>query len=390
MDALDDNGGDTGRRHRGGNRNNNHNITGNPGNKPNKQANPAGHAGLYTSPCFPPGAILLDTRATSSLIWDRDLLTDLSVRKPPLTSLTNGGLHSCDQGDIYHGLQQPLLVWYTPDSVGNILVLRDVRRLCRVTLDTAVEAVLSVHLPDNTVLRFVEHLDGLYLLVPSVNQTTNPPNYSYSCVSTVADNRAAFTRRELEGADHARQLYRTIGRLSQRKFEAIQDHGSILNCPVKKADAQFANTIYGPDLAYLKGKTTDHPTSPHVATQVLSPIPEEIVKYHSNITLCVDFFYVQRLPFIHAISWKVGYRQAVAVPDRTKEAMLSFVNKSVLEYTSRGFDVVDTNFDKKSECLRESLGNVSLEIFGPNEHIPEVERSIRTMKETMRATIECE
>ena len=385
-DALDDVGGGTGRRHRSGNRNNNHNIAGNPGNRPHKQANPAGHTGLYTSPCFPPGAILLDTGATSSLIRDRNLLTDLSTRKPPLTSITNGGLHSCDQGGIYHGLQQPLLVWYAPDSVGNILALRDVRRLCRVTLDTAVEAVLIVHLLDNTVLRFVEHLDGLYLLVPSVNPTTNFPNYSYSCVSTVADNRAVFTRRELEGADRARQLYCTIGRPSQRKFEAILDHGSILNCPVTKADAQCANIIYGPDLAYLKGKTTDHPTSPHVPTQVPSPLPEEIIKHHSDITLCIDFFYVQRLPFIHAISRKVGYRQAVAVPDRTKATMLSFVNKSVLEYTSRGFEVVDAHADKEFDCLHGSLGNVSLDICGPDEHVPEVERSIRTMKETMRAT----
>ena len=385
-DALDDNGGGTGRRHRGGNRNNTHNITGNPGNRPNKQVNPAGHTGLYTSPCFPPGAILLDTGATSSLIRDRDLLTDLSVREPPLTSLTNGGLHSCSQGGIYHGLQQPLLVWYAPDSVGNILALRDVRRLCRVTLDTAVEAVLVVHLPDGSFLRFVEHLDGLYLLVPSVNLTTNPPNYSYSCVSTVADNHAAFTRRELEGADRARQLYRTIGRPSQRQFEAILDRGSILNCPITKADAQCTNIIYGPDLAYLKGKTTDHPTSPHVPTQALSPLPVEIVKYHSNITLCVDFFYVQRLPFIHAISRKVGYRQAVPVPDRTNETMMSFVNKSVSEYTSRGFSVIDTHADKEFECLRGCLGNVSLEICGPDEHVPEVERSIRTMKETMQAT----
>ena len=386
VDVLDNNGGGTGQRHRGGNRNNTHNVAGNPGNKLNKQANPAGHTGLYTSPCFPPGAILLDTGATSSLIWDRDLLTDISVHKPPLTSLTNGGTHSCDHGGIYHGLQQPLLVWYAPDSVGDILALRDIRWLCRVTLDTAVEAVLFVHLPDNTVLRFAEHLDGLYLLVPSVNPTTNPPNYSYSCVSTVADNRAVFTRRELEGADRARQLYRTIGHPSQRKFEAILDHGSILNCPVTKADAQCANTIYGPDLAYLKGKTTDHPTSPHEATQVFSPLPEEIAKYHSNITLCIDFFYVQRLPFIHAISRKIGYRQAVAVPDRTKETMVSFVNKSVLEYTRHGFEVVDAHADKEFECLCESLGNVSLEICGPDEHVPEVERSIRMMKETMQAT----
>ena len=292
VDGMDDNG-VTGRRHRSGNRNNPHNATGGPGNKFNKAANPAGHTGLHSSPCFPSGAILLDTGATASIIQDRDLLTDITGRKPPLTSITNGGLHSSEHRGIFHSLQQPLLVWYAPDSVGNILALRDIRQLCRVTLDTAVEAVLFMHLPDNTVLRFAEHTDGLYLLVPSVNPSTSSPTYNYSCVSTVADNRAVFTRQEVEGADRARQLYRTIGHPSQHKFETILDHGHILNCPVTKADAQRANTIYRPDLAYLKGKTTDHPVSPHVATQVLSPLPEEVAKHHSDVTLCLDFFYVE-------------------------------------------------------------------------------------------------
>ena len=190
-------------------------MGGHTGNKHTKQANPTGHTGLYTSPCFPQGAILLDTGATASLIQDRDLLTDISVRKPPLTSLTNGGPHLCNYGGIFHGLQQPLSVWYAPDSVGNILALCDVRRLCRVTLDTATEAAFLVHLPNNAVLRFIEHDNGLYLLVPSVNPTTKLPIYSYSCVSTITDNRAVFTHRELEGADRARQLYHTIGRPSQ-------------------------------------------------------------------------------------------------------------------------------------------------------------------------------
>ena len=253
-------------------------------------------------------------------------------------------------------------------------------------MDTAAQAAILVHLPDDTVLSFVEHTNGLYLLCPSTNHSNKVPTPSYSCVTTVADNCGVFTRRELEGADRARQLYRTIGRPSQRKFETILDHGSILNCPVTKADAQRANIIYGPDLAYLKGKTTEHTPSTHVATQVPSPLPMDIAKHHSDVTLCLDFFYVQRLPFVHAISRKIGYRQAVAVPDQAKETMLSFVNKSIFEYTKRGFEVVDVHADKEFECLRESLGNVSLEICGPEEHVPEVEHSIRTMKETMRAT----
>ena len=386
-ELQDENGGHV-RRQRGAHRNtNNHNN--NPGNQGNKQGipvNPAGHTGLYTSPCFPHGAILLNTGATASIIRDRNLLTDINARDPPLTSLTNGGVHSCGYGGIYHGLQQPLLVWHAPDSVGNILALCDVRRRCRITLDTAVEATILVHLQDGTVLRFVEHTNGLYLLLPSTNPSTKSPCHNYSCVSTVAENRAVFTRRELEGADQARDLYRIIGRPSQRKFGAILDQGSILNCPVTRADAQRANIIYGPDLAYLKGKTTDHPAPPHVATQVCSPLPMEIAKHHSTMTLCVDFFYIQRLPFIHAISQKIGYRQAVAVPDRTKETMLTFTNKCLLEYTKCGFEVADIHADKEFECLRAELGNVSLEICGPDKHVPEVERSIRTMKETMRAT----
>ena len=120
--------------------------------------------------------------------------------------------------------------------------------------------------------------------------------------------------------------------------------------------------------------------------QVPSPLPADIAKHHSKVTLCLDFFYVQHLPFIHAISRKIGYRQAVSVPDWTKETMLSFISKSIAEYTKRGFEVMDIHADKEFECLRELMGNVFLEICGPDEHVPEVERSIRTMKETMRAT----
>ena len=219
--------------------NNNNNNTGNQGNKQGGPVNPAGHTGLYTSLCFPHGVILLDMGATASIIRDQDLLTDINTREPPLTSLTNGGVHSCGYGGIYHRLQQPLSVWYAPDSVGNILALCDVRRLCCITLDTATEAAFLVHLPDDTVLQFVEHMNSLYLLLPSANLPTKSPCHRYSCVSTVRENHAVFTRRELEGADRARQLYRTIGRPSQRKFEAILDQGSILNCPVTRADAQL-------------------------------------------------------------------------------------------------------------------------------------------------------
>ena len=73
-------------------------ATGTPGNKQVNPVNPAGLTGLYTSPCFPQGTILLDTGASTSIIRDQEVLTNVAACEPPLSSLTNGGLHSCDYG----------------------------------------------------------------------------------------------------------------------------------------------------------------------------------------------------------------------------------------------------------------------------------------------------
>ena len=105
-DTLDEHGGH-GRRQHGAHRKNNNNTTGNQGNKQGSPVNPAGHTGLYTSLCFPRGAILLDTGATASIIHDQDLLTDISTREPPLTILTDGGYTPADKAGsitVYNSL----------------------------------------------------------------------------------------------------------------------------------------------------------------------------------------------------------------------------------------------------------------------------------------------
>ena len=78
----------------------------------------------------------------------------------------------------------------------------------------------------------------------------------YSFVSTVANNKAQFPRREIEGADKARALYRKIGRPSQHQFEQILAKNLIRNCPVTVDDAKRALLIYGPNVAALYGKQT--------------------------------------------------------------------------------------------------------------------------------------
>jgi hypothetical protein len=54
-------------------------------------------------------------------------------------------------------------VWFNPSSIANILSLADVRKVCRVTMDTSHEPALFVHRLDGSVMKFAEHASGLYI-----------------------------------------------------------------------------------------------------------------------------------------------------------------------------------------------------------------------------------
>jgi len=115
-------------------------------------------------------------------------------------------------------------------------------------------------------------------------------------LTTVTNNKAQFSRRKIEGADKARALYRKIGRPSQQQLEQILAKNLIRNCPVTVDDAKRALLIYGPNVAALKGKITKGP-SQHVPTFNPVQVLGFILQHHSDVTLCMDIFYVQGHPF---------------------------------------------------------------------------------------------
>jgi hypothetical protein len=161
----------------------------------------------------------------------------------------------------------------------------------------------------------------------------------------------------------------------------------ILNCPVTVDDAKRAMLIYGPDLATIKGKTTRGKFVPHVKSFQAVPITAPVLKHHHDVTLCIDFLFVQGQAFLHTISRKLQYRMVTPVNDRTKGAMLKCINSLLLLYRSRVFVVVDIHADVEFECIREQITPVSFNVMAADAHVGEVEQSIRTIKERNRTTI---
>ena len=279
-------------------------------------------------------------------------------------------------------------VWFNEASIANILSLADVRKVCRVTMDTDEETAMLVHRTDGSIMRFQEHSSGLYVFdASSGKEASKDAINTYSMLQTVAEQKRLFSRREVDAADVARALYRKIGRPGREEFEQILRRNLIRNCPVTPDDAKRALVIYRPDVATLKGKTTRQAAAARVPTFTAVPLPPPIAEHHRNITLCVDFLFVQGIGFFHTISRGIGFRTVSAVPNRSKATILRETRACLNLYEARGLSVRDIHADNEFECIREDIRPVELDVVPADSHVGEIERSNRTMKEHLRTTV---
>ena len=327
-----------------------------------------------------PSWILLDSQSTISVFNNRDMLTN--VRRSPhvLRAITNGGFQDSNMIGEFPNLGD---VWYNRESIANILSLAEVRKVCRVTMDTTTEPAMFVHRLDGSLMKFVEHPSGLYVFSNNNSASTT----AYTMVSTVAEHKRMFSRRQLEDADRARDLYRKLGRPSEAEFQSILQLNLIRNCPVTPDDAKRALLIYGPDVAVLKGKMTRTTAAPRVPTFEAIPIPAPIAAHHRNVTLCLDIFYVQGLAYLHTISRPIGFRTVAPITDRNKATLLRETKAVLRLYHARGLTVRDIHSDHEFECLRADLRPIVMDVVPPDSHVGEVERSIRTIKDRLRSCV---
>jgi hypothetical protein len=284
-------------------------------------------------------------------------------------------------------------VWYNPDSLANILSMAEVRRVCRITMDTSVEASMDVHRRDGSIMKFREYQTGLYYYdtgqAEQSQQTTNvsSSNENYLFLNTVAENKATYTRREIEGADKARLLYKKIGRPSEQEFTEILQDNLIRNCPVTSDDAKRALQIYGPDVATLKGKTVKQQNRGIPNYQAVQ-IPGPIIDRYRDVRLFIDIFWVNGSPYFHTISQWIKFRTVAPIDNRTKRTLLMEAQAVINLYKGRGYNISRVKGDQEFVYITNDILPIQLNAAAADDHVHEVERSIRTIKERTRCTVQ--
>ena len=106
-----------------------------------------------------------------------------------------------------------------------------------------------------------------------------------------------------------------------------------------------------------------------------------------KVKLHIDFFYVNKLPFLHTKSEDLNFLTVQSGRTRNTTSILQGLQTVINIYHKRGSKVVgiygDNEFDISS--LIDDLRPIILHIFAANEHCAIAERSIRTIKETCRS-----
>jgi Reverse transcriptase (RNA-dependent DNA polymerase) len=227
---------------------------------------------------------------------------------------------------------------------------------------------------------FEQSPKGLYFI-----DTADTQKLGSVFVTTVESNKSKFSQRDYLRALEARKLLCKIGRPSQKTFLHILDKNLLPNCPVTHRDALNAQIIFGPDLGSLKGKTVRQSTIP--IQPVLNDLPLEIMSQYRDVTLTGDIFFVNKIMFLVTRSRHIQFSTVETIPNRKPETVLKALLNVRNVYRRRGFNITHLLFDGEYECLRGDMGSVqiTLNTASNDEHVPDIERFIRTLKERTRA-----
>jgi hypothetical protein len=158
---------------------------------------------------------------------------------------------------------------------------------------------------------------------------------------------------------------------------------------MQRQDAVNADAMFGRDFASLKGKITRQQLQT-VLGAVANNLPKEIMEHCRDVTLCVDIMFVNRIPFFMSISKKVRFAtDAEALNNRKQGSLIKALQRIYGVCRKRGFRITNIHGDGEFECTRGAVAadlRSELNICGEDEHVPDVERCIRTTKEHTRCT----
>ena len=324
--------------------------------------------------------ILLDTGSVPNIFSNPEMLTDIKKSKNPMTVGTNGGELLVNQEGTVPGYGQ---VYYNKNAIANVMSFADLEDRYHVEYTKGKFRITT----DQGPIEFRRE-GKLYVFAPQYPFKLKKANMSMSqnLINSVEENERLFTTRQVERAKTARRLAHALGFPNTEDLRKAIKYNLIKDCPVTIEDIKVAETIYGKDIATLKGKTTRRTSKPVVNDYI--EVPVGLKNLHRNVELCTDIMCVNQIPFLVTISKRMQYRTAWVMRSQKASDFRSSIDQVFRIYNAAGFQITTLHCDRQFKPIMDEIKDdldITMNYYSAQEHVPEIERSNRIVKERVRA-----
>ena len=322
--------------------------------------------------------ILLDSQSSIDVFCNGELLKCIYKSSSTLTIRCNAGVRTTNLRGYLPGYGW---IWYYPEGIANILSLSRVKERYRVTYDSATGNCFQVHKTNGEILNFVEASRRLYYF-----DTANRNVEQLLLLNSVEDNIKEFSAYDVDKARKAASLQTIVGRPSSEDLRYYLNENMIPNCPSTTRDLGNAEYIWGKDLGSIKAKTVRRKPRQRQVSMGTN-IPLTIMQQYRDVTLSTDIMKVMGIPFLMSISKHIKFGSGGRLLDMKNETILKHFKAIIGAYSIRGFRVKIVIADGQFESLRGDIADLGADliIVARDEHVHDIERFIRTIKERVRA-----
>jgi hypothetical protein len=193
--------------------------------------------------------------------------------------------------------------WFIPDGITSILSMNKLKKKNMNTYDNW-DGYYVVHRLNKLVRFYKDDENGLtYINLDESSKEatallvqTSSEEAATAMVQTVRGNYEEYTKKEVPQPKEVRQALGMIGNPSKGDFKGIMRKNMIKNCPVTTDPITNAPTIFGPDLASIRGKKFCKMPKPVLLDYVAEP--RSIVDKNKVVTMGVDVFFVDDIVFL--------------------------------------------------------------------------------------------
>ena len=322
--------------------------------------------------------LVLDSASTLNMVCDPNLLHDIHDVPVGIKVRCNAGQVTITRQGYLGDFPEP--VWLHTEGVVNILSFYIVQRHYHVQYDNRIKDAFLVTGPNGIKVPFRPVGKGLYAC------GTFPGDASadaWAFISMVDERKKEYTKREYRDAMLARRVQNIIMFPSIRTYNKIVDSNLLTNCPVTRHDISAADHILGKNISALKGKTVYRQ-----GTQVsgrTEGVPRGIQSRFQRAVLAVDIMFVNKIPFLVTISKGLRFGTSEVLKNRHASTVAKAIENVLRVYRRRGFRVTECKADMEFEPVQNLFQGTTFNLCAEDEHVPEIERYIRTVKDRSRS-----